>query len=343
MSEEPIHFSPDSQFIYEPKQPSKLSKFFRAFFLATVLAVIVIAGLYFYIAALNEPLDDFPVNRPINIEQGTEVKKITEILENEGVVQSDSLLYYALVLLYDSTDIKASSYVFEEPLTTFEIAERLTKGDFDTDLIRFTHFEGERVSLLAERAEAILPNFNATSFTAAAEPLEGKLFPDTYFVPTTYTDAELLELLSSTFDEKMLEIDELIQGSSYTLDKILILASIIEREANTVDSKKTISGIFQNRLNAGMPLQADASIEYVLDKPLSELTAEDLEIDSPYNTYLYPGLPPTPIGNPGLDAIMAVLEPTESEYYYYITDNDGEFHYAETYTKHLRNIEIYLR
>ena len=96
-------------------------------------------------------------------------------------------------------------------------------------------------------------------------------------------------------------------------------------------------------MSIGMALQADASIEYVLDKPLSELTSEDLKIDSPYNTYLYTGLPPTPIGNPGLQAIMAVLEPTESDYFYYITDEDGVFHYAQTFNQHKSNIAKYLR
>ena len=92
-----------------------------------------------------------------------------------------------------------------------------------------------------------------------------------------------------------------------------------------------------------MALQADASIEYVLGKPLGELTPEDLEIDTPYNTYLYRGLPPTPIGNPGLAAIRAVLEPTSSDYLFYITDSEGNFYYAETFDEHRANIAKYLR
>ena len=138
-------------------------------------------------------------------------------------------------------------------------------------------------------------------------------------------------------------LDRQIQASKLSIDEILILASIIEREANTEESQKMISGIFQNRLAINMPLQADASIEYVLDKPLNELTPRDLEIDSPYNTYLNLGLPPTPIGNPGMEAIDAVLNPTKSDYYYYITDENGDFYYAKSYAEHLRNIEQYLR
>ncbi len=96
-------------------------------------------------------------------------------------------------------------------------------------------------------------------------------------------------------------------------------------------------------MKEGMPLQADASIEYILDKPLKELTPDDLKIDSPYNTYTNRGLPPTPIGNPGIEAIKAVLNPTPSQYVFYITDNEGVFHYAVTYDEHKENIAKYLR
>lgn len=169
------------------------------------------------------------------------------------------------------------------------------------------------------------------------------MFPDTYFVPVDYTEQQLLDLMLETFEQKTADLQPMIESHSLSLDEILILASIIEREANSPESKKLVSSVLQNRLQTGMPLQADASIEYILEKPLSELTPEDLEIESSYNTYLNTGLPPTAIGNPGLDAITAVLEPAESEYYYYITGNDGEFYYAETYQRHLINIEKYLR
>jgi UPF0755 protein len=224
-----------------------------------------------------------------------------------------------------------------------QVAERLTEGDFGNNLIRLTHIEGEPVSTLAVRAAEILSGFSGEEFTTIARPYEGKLFPETYFIPPTYTEQELLDLMLQTFETSVAPLQEQIDASELSLDEILILASIIEREANTVESMGLVSSVLQNRLESDMLLQADASIEYVLDKPLSELTPEDLEIDSPYNTYRYTGLPPTPIGNPGLDAIAAVLEPTPSDYYYYITDAEGVFHFAETYEEHLRNIEQYLR
>ena len=106
---------------------------------------------------------------------------------------------------------------------------------------------------------------------------------------------------------------------------------------------KIVAGILENRLKKNMPLQVDASLEYILHKPLSELSAKDLDLDSPYNTYKNKGLPPTAIGNPGLTAIMAVLEPTITDYIFYLTDNQGNFHYAKTFEEHKKNVTTYLK
>jgi UPF0755 protein len=307
------------------------------------LCVSIFIFIFYQLNELNEPPPNFPSNQPVTIQQGSDIRTITSTMEEVGVIKSKEILYYSLVLFHDPSTIKASTYIFEEPITTLEVAKKLTEGDFDTDLIRLTHFEGERVSKLAERAAEVLPDFSADKFIELAEPLEGKLFPETYFIPDSFTHEDLLKLLTDTFDTEIEKRSEQIQSHSLSLDEIVILASIIEREANTEESKKIVSSVLQNRIEIGMALQADASIEYILDKPLSELTPEDLKIDSQYNTYLYRDLPPTPIGNPGAEAIDAVLNPTESEYFYYITDNDGVFHYAETYRQHLINIEKFLR
>lgn len=331
--------------IEQPEEIDHLNKSLTYVWFGSMLVVIIaiIAGTFFSIRVLDEPPDSFPTNTAITISEGSTVRDIAEQLQEEGVVRSDVLLYFIVLFFYDETTIKASNYVFSEPLSSMQVAERLVQGDFDTDLIRFTHIEGERASQIASRASEQLPEFDGDAFVAAAEPLEGRLFPETYFIPVTFTEVELLELLTETYLAETAALQDAINDHSLTEDEILILASIIEREANTLESKKLVSSVLQNRLAIDMALQADASIEYVLDKPLSELTPADLEIDTPYNTYLYPGLPPTPIGNPGREAIEAVLYPAESDYFFYITGNDGKFYYAETYNEHLRNIETHLR
>ncbi|MEY3784027.1 MAG: hypothetical protein RLZZ230_349 [Candidatus Parcubacteria bacterium] len=351
MTDENLEFVPDDIVESQPEvvQESELkqSVLLRRYIISLAIGVAVLclfSGVsYWYILGLNQAPKHFPVSLPITIEQGTDVREITRLMQEKDVVQSDILLYYALLFFYEPKDIKASTYVFDEPLTTLQVAERLTKGDFVADLIRFTHYEGERVTQLAARAAKVLPQFDAETFITKAEPQEGKMFPETYFIPPSYTAEELQSLMLETFESNTARLQPTIEAQSLTLEEVIILASIIEREAGDLESKKMVSGILQNRIAIDMALQTDASMEYVLDKPLNELTPEDLKTDSPYNTYLNKGLPPTPIGNPGLDAITAVLEPTPSEYFYYITGNDGEFHYSKTYAEHLRNIQKYLR
>ena len=158
---------------------------------------------------------------------------------------------------------------------------------------------------------------------------------------------QLVELLTTTHQNT---VSELIVTASTSLSRleIITLASIVEREANTPESMRIVAGVFMNRMEMGMPLQADASIEYVIDTPLGELAPGQLatelrELDSPYNTYINTGLPPTPIGSPGRIALAAVIDPIDSDYFYYITGDDGEFYYAKTYNQHLQNIERHLR
>jgi UPF0755 protein len=203
--------------------------------------------------------------------------------------------------------------------------------------------EGFTIKEFADIASRSLPDFNSEEFLAQNTNLEGYLFPDTYYVPADFTAEEFGMLLQETFTEKTLNLATSLETHPLGTDGVIKVASLLEREANTEESMKMVSGILQNRLAEGMRLQTDASLEYVLNRPLGTLTAEDLEIDSPYNTYRYGGLPPTPIGNPGLTAIMAVLSPTPSDYLYYLTDEDGVFHYAETFDEHKQNIVKYLR
>ena len=124
--------------------------------------------------------------------------------------------------------------------------------------------------------------------------------------------------------------------------ELLKLASIIEKEAKNNSQKKIIAGIFYNRLKIDMPLQSCATIQYILPERKEILSEEDTKNDSPYNTYLYAGLPPTPISNPGADSIDAVFDPENTDYLYFLHDSAGEIHYAVTYEEHQKNIEKYL-
>ena len=320
--------------------PRKRSR--KGLWFLLILTVFVVCG-YLYIQKLAEAPDNFPSNIPIEVVPGTSISAITKQFKNVGIVRSDLLLYLVLLTSYRPEDVKASTYLFSEPKDVYEVAATLIKGDFDSLLIPFIHREGEPVKEIAKNASLKLTDFSAAEFLLLASSSEGKLFPETYKIPKTYTPQELYTLMTNMYEEKVAPLRDVMKAKKLSEQEVIILASIIEREANSTTSMKLVSGILQNRLALGMALQVDASMEYILEKPLKELTAEDLKIDTPYNTYLYPGLPPTAISNPGLDAIMAVLEPTESEYMFYITGNDGEFYYAKTFDEHKLNISRYLK
>jgi cell division protein YceG involved in septum cleavage len=142
----------------------------------------------------------------ISIEPGTSIKTITENFASAGIAKSSTLLYFTIVLFFEPTEIKASTYYFDSPLTTYGVAKQLVSGDFDTDLVRFTHFEGERATSIATRATESLVNFDTERFLLLAVPMEGKLFPETYYIPPYFTADELFSLMTQTFDEALMPL-----------------------------------------------------------------------------------------------------------------------------------------
>jgi UPF0755 protein len=314
----------------------------RSLYALLVLAVIGVAATT-YIQHIVTPPENFPIEQEFVITEGATTVEITEALYAAGFIRSPFALYAIFVLFHDPRELKASTYIFSQPLSAFDLAERFMLGDYGNDLVRFVHYEGESRKFLAERASQVLRGFDAETFLTITEGKEGRLFPDTYLLPKVFSAQELATLLEETYETRVGPLRPAMYDSTLTEAEIIILASILEREANTPQSKSIVAGILLRRLEMGMPLQVDASMEYVLDKPLNELLASDLDVDSPYNTYLNDGLPPTPIGNPGLTAIQAVLEPTPSSYLFYLTGNDGVFYYANTYAEHKRNIDAHLR
>lgn len=322
---------------------SPLRRFLRRTLYVVITLAIIAGASIAYIQHIISPPETFPIEQEFVITEGATTVEITETLYAAGFIRSPFALYAILALFHDPRDLKASTYIFSQPLSAFELAERLMLGDYGNDLVRFVHYEGESRKFLTERASQVLRGFDAETFLKLTEGKEGRLFPDTYLLPKVFSAEELAALLEETYESRVGPLRPAMFDSSLTEAEIITLASILEREANTPQSKSIVAGILLRRLEIGMPLQVDASMEYVLDKPLNELLASDLDIDSPYNTYLNDGLPPTPIGNPGLTAIQAVLEPTPSTYLFYLTGNDGVFYYADTYAQHKRNIDAYLR
>ncbi len=180
--------------------------------------------------------------------------------------------------------------------------------------------------------------------------LEGKLFPDTYFFAPEASQASVLRTINRNFQKKVVEgLSDEISQSELSLDQILVMASIVERESRNEADRRLVAGILLKRWQKDWPLQADATIQYAVGSAKcpdwwpKSLTEQDLTIKSPYNTYRNLGLPPAPICNPGLSAIRAVLNPQDSAYWYYLNDSEGVMHYAKTDAEQAKNIRQYLR
>jgi UPF0755 protein len=283
----------------------------------------------------------FPAGERIVIEEGGSVRSITATLDETAVVHSSLLLQAVIAIWHPFESIKAGVYTFNERANVFEVASVITEGTDGVPLIRVTIPEGLRGRDLIDIFTAVGLNNKEGLIAEDLDAYIGYLYPETYFVPEKYTFTEMIELMRDTYEE----VVDPLRDEFTTLSEadVITLASIVEREGKDVESKRIVAGILLSRLDIGMALQVDASFSYLLDKESAELTLEDLEIDSPYNTYLYRGLPPTPIANPGMESIQAVLNPIETEYLYYLTAPDGTFYYAETFEEHVLNKERYLR
>ncbi|MBM4401961.1 MAG: endolytic transglycosylase MltG, partial [Candidatus Cloacimonetes bacterium] len=191
--------------------------------------------------------------------------------------------------------------------------------------------------------------------------LEGFLFPDTYFVPKDITAHDLIDLMLTNFDKKFDgQLREDLQKQNLNIFEAIVFASIVEREAKKEEDRPLVGGILVKRQKNGWPLEADATVQYAVTGQLvttnhqpptanqldwwpQELTKEDLQIDSPYNTRKFTGLPPGPIANPGLASIKAVVYPKESEYWYYVSDEAGNIYYSQTFEEHQAKIAKYVR
>lgn len=285
----------------------------------------------------------------IEIESGSGVSQIAELLEQENLIKSP--LIFKLVVQQQglSQKLQAGYFVLSPPLTPAELARQLTQAR--QDQVSVTLLEGWRQEeVLAEIARSFAQlnrDFDQELFLSQPGMEEGRFYPDTYFLDRVSTEITLAQAISNNFQAKIEPYQDQIDQSALSLNQILTLASIIERETRV--DRPLVAGILLNRLDLGMPLQVDASLQYIKGYDALEQTwwpeplAADKDLASEYNTYMYPGLPPAPIANPSISAIVAVLEPASTEYLYYLTGLDGQMYYAQSYEQHLTNINRHLR
>ena len=332
---------------------------------AVVLCVILVGVVLVFadpsVARIEKPapstevptVEEHRIN--VKIQEGLSTAEIAERLAEKGVIGS-SLKFRFLARLRGYDDkLRPGSYSFTADMSDEEVFAKLLTGE--KKLIKFTVPEGFGVKEIAERLYN-LDLANKDDFLQAAENFapydymrkrknvifaaEGFLFPDTYTVESDMEIDELLDLMASMFDQQ-LKPEMRIQAEKMGLSvyDLITLASLVEREVRFPEDRPIVAQVLLKRLKMNMPLQTDATLQYLMDAPKEEVSIEDTQIDSPYNTYQHVGLPPGPIANPGIASIEAVLHPADTDYLYFVADRRGHNHYAYTYEEHLNLVNQY--
>lgn len=285
----------------------------------------------------------FPRGKIFSIKESSSVSEVADLLTELNVIRSPFLYKLYVVLLHDGKGVQAGRYLLDKPQSAFRLAYRMAFGVKGLEKIRITIPEGSNSREIASILAKNISGFDGAEFYEMARKKEGYLFPDTYFFEQGVEPAEVLKTMTTVFDEKITTIQDQISASDKKLKDIIIMASILEEEENNPEDRRIISGILWKRIKVGMPLQVDAPFYYLYGKGSSQLSKEDLAAASPYNTYKNKGLPAGPISNPGIDSILAAIEPKETKYWFYLSDKAGNTHYAVDHDGHVANKDRYLR
>lgn len=317
-----------------------------------IILIITPPALNLYYNSLLKPVSDNKTAQFFIIKPGQPVTQIAQNLEKAGLVKNALAFRLYVAQSGIGKTIQAGDFRLSPNQSSREIAKELTHGAID---VWITFPEGTRVEEMADIIDNKLKSqendkyqFDKKEFISKAQ--EGHMFPDTYLIAKDATAKDIAERLQTTFDEKV-DRKTLLKGlkNNLTEEKVIILASLIEREAKSNEERPIIAGIILNRLNAGIALQVDATVQYAKGYDTAKNSwwpavtqYEYSSVKSLYNTYLHVGLPPGPIANPGLESIRAAASPVDTEYMYYLHDTSGKIHYAKTIEEHQQNIQKYL-
>lgn len=291
-----------------------------------------------------------PVNKNDNsqkvfvISKGEAIREVGNALKKEGLIRDPVVFFILIKKNGNEKAIQAGDYRLSPSMGVLKIVDELSHGTMD---VWITLPEGLRAEEIADILEKNIKTYNS-SWREKLNENEGYLFPDTYLIPKDATIDMIISILKNNFSKKAGEIG--LPNDTKELARVVNIASMIEREARFASDAPLVSSVIQNRLALGMGLQIDATIQYVLGYQPDEktwwkknLSAQDLVSRSLYNTYKNPGLPPTPISNPGKNALEAAKNPADTSYIYYVSDSKGHLHFAKTLEAHNANIQKYIR
>lgn len=315
----------------------------RKFFVLIILAVVIFLGVSLWwnngLSAVNKK--DTTI-RHFVIPKGSAVRAIGNDLKEQGLIKDPVVFFLYTKMNNLDRSVQAGSYNLTPAMSLPKIIDTLGHGSID---IWITVPEGYRATEIAEVLKKNVGTYN-DSWVESLEAEEGYLFPDTYLIPKDAEVATVISIMKNTFNTKVKESLGM-ESTDPKLHDIVVIASLIEREAIRDDEKVLISSVIANRLEDGMALDIDATLQYIKGKNAkgewwSVPYGEDKALNSLYNTYKHPGVPPGPISNPGIEALKAAANPATSAYYYYIHDPEGNVHFAKTLSEHEANIVKYL-
>lgn len=284
------------------------------------------------------------------IAKGSSASAVGNKLQNAGLIKSALAFRIYLQFTGQAKKIQTGEFRLTPSFNLFQVVDQLSRGPIE---IWVTVPEGLRREEVAVRFASNLDRDQAfiNEFLTSSKGKEGYLFPDTYLFPKEASASAIVAKMIKTFDAKTSDL--VPTGSNLTTKELIVLASLVERETKGAAERPVVAGIILNRLNAGWPLQLDAAVQYGVATETCKLkivnctwwpilTKDDLQINSPYNSYKFTGLPPSPIASPGITSIKAAYNPESSEFWYYIHDNSGVIHYAKTLSEHNSNIRSFL-
>lgn len=314
--------------------------------LSTLLIILIIffVGILLWWNHGTAPVNKNDTSQKIfSVEKGLGVREIANKLKKDGLIRDPVAFFILVKELRLDGKIQAGDFRLSPSLSAEEIAKKLTFGTLD---IWVTIPEGKRAEEVASLLKDKIPQYS-DSWITTLKSYEGYLFPDTYLFPRNADINLIVTIMRNNFDKKYNSIQP-NPKNILTKEQIVILASLIEREAKDNEDRPLISSVLHNRLALGMPLQVDATVQYAIGFQSDQnswwkkdLTLDDLAVASAFNTYKNVGLPPEPIANPGLAALTAAMYPSSTDYLYYITDKSGVTHYAKTLKEQNANIAKY--
>jgi len=313
--------------------------------LLIIIGIAIAGGLSFMTLILSVEIKCPDTNDLLTIPRGATISDIGHLLEDRTCIPHRSLFNTAIKLTLNDRNIKAGRYTMKGISSMRDLVRMLTNPT--ADRVKVTIYEGYTISQIADLLESAL-DINSKHFIdlchdhnfvqtmgISAPSLEGFLYPDTYILLTAYTEEDIIQILTNQFKtvyEK--NISNQFTTSQYSMLELTTLASIIQGEAIFSDELPLISSVYHNRLKKKMLLQADPTIQYVIPHRKKRLYQKDLEIDSPYNTYKYYGLPPGPINNPGIAALIAAIQPDKTNYLYFVADGKGRHIFSHSNDEH---------